>query len=614
MDSSMYRENSFSTHEVSSTFNNPNCLKPETLLVPRACLLKGLHLILENTLEKSKSFDFDPDFSKVLQLSLHFGNISRHFRELVQIAMANVFAGRTITNKHFQSPIFKKFFSRGNVLVQKQVASSCYSLHEFNVAENTNIEFGYSNAWKLHFNEKSTSFSPILQELVTHNCLRHLIVYSVSLGDFFIFPAQLSGLHILKIIGHSSHRRTTGSFNVQELRNLTSFHCERIRFKITGLSHLPDLKSIVFISSIIEDGLHPLVKLQQANFISLQHDCLEFLFKNRDNYEHCELSLVGIDIPASLDWVKSIIIKTNKLDLTSNYDRCTLFAANDLPIPKQLLVHSSSEKQVTALEFTGHNPRDNINIYLNSESVVDFSFDSPVFLETLFFREVTSKEVCHLLSFFPFIKCLDLDKINFNFEKTLHPESLIKLREMTITKVVSFFSKLPCLFKLSTLNLWKVNDFSFDVLSSLFPNLESISLDDCVIQGSSHENFTVKFMKISSCDFGNKWDVISQFNNLKLLTLKCSKDQHSFNLQLPSSLMNLNCTGYYPSFCDFLNGVDPTCMVSVRLAVHIPRSRILQSFLLVEQSEIWLADYQSQRPETCFVRTIRSSSLSIYST
>ncbi|KAL0220226.1 hypothetical protein RCL1_000081 [Eukaryota sp. TZLM3-RCL] len=166
-----FQENSFSTHEVSSIHNNPNCLKGETLFVPRACLLKGLHLILENSLEKSKSFDFGPDFSKVLQLSLHFSNISRHFRELVQIAMANVFENRTITNKHFQSPIFKKFFSRGNVLVQKQVGSSCYSLHEFNATESTNIEFCYSNAWKLHYYEKNTSFSPILQELVTHNCL-----------------------------------------------------------------------------------------------------------------------------------------------------------------------------------------------------------------------------------------------------------------------------------------------------------------------------------------------------------------------------------------------------------------------------------------------------------
>ncbi|KAL0220635.1 hypothetical protein RCL1_000489 [Eukaryota sp. TZLM3-RCL] len=190
----------------------------------------------------------------------------------------------------------------------------------------------------------------------------------------------------------------------------------------------------------------------------------------------------------------------------------------------------------------------------------------------------------------------------------------MELQKLTITEVVSFFSKLPCLFKLSILNLWKVNDFSFDVLSSLFPNLESLSLDECVIQGSSHENFTVKFMKISSCDFGNNWDVISQFNNLKLLTLNCYDDQIGFNLQLPSSLMNLNCTGYYPSFCDFLNGVDPTCMVSVDLSPLLPSYSLLQNQDKRQQSRAWVADYQSRRPRTCLIRHFHSLSRSVYNT
>ncbi|KAL0220215.1 hypothetical protein RCL1_000070 [Eukaryota sp. TZLM3-RCL] len=602
-DFSMNSEQSCLSHEVSSTFNNPNCLKPETLFVPRACLLKGLHLILENTLERSKSFDFDLDFSKVLQISLHFSNISRHFRELVQIAMANVFEGKTITNKHFQSPIFKKFLTKGKLLIEHFWSKSC--IYEFDNPE-SDLDLSPSNVLKLHFRDHHSRFvfGEALQELVTYKSLRHLEVTSAYLGNFFYFPSQLSNLRSLKISGRLWRTSGDWSVNICELQKLNYLEINSLRCILTGLSHISDLKSIGISGVAVEDGLHPLAKIQQAKFNGLQEDCLELLFKNRDNYEHCELSLVGIDIPASLDWVKSFALTNYSIELglglAANIDNSTVFATKEFPSLKKLFVDSSLEG-INKIEFDINSRLHDFSYFQDPESIVFFSFESPLFLKTLQLSGVKPQKVYDFLSVCHFLTHLVLENITFTAEESIRPESFKYVRELEISNVVSVFSKLPCLFKLSILNLRKVNDFSFDVLSSLFPNLESLSLDDCVIQGSSHENFTVKFMKISRCDFGNKWDVISQFNNLKLLTLNCYDDQIGFNLQLPSSLMNLNCTGYYPSFCDFLNGVDPTCMVSVSLLTPTGRDRDL----INEQREAWVADHQSQRPGTCFVSTLR---------
>ncbi|KAL0218097.1 hypothetical protein RCL1_008945 [Eukaryota sp. TZLM3-RCL] len=550
-------------------------------VVSRSCLLSGIYQLIQQAVAKTQRFDY----CKVFTLTLHFGNVSQRFRDLVHIVMSKVFEGKTITEKDFRSPFIKRFLTRGSVLIRSPTKSSFHTFSD----PYSNVKFTDSNASKLRCYSRFRRFwNSNIGESIQHNLLRHLEVAPCLLGHSCYFSAQFSPLLSLKIYGFKNERFGVVSLNIQELTNLTCFEIRvphSTTRTVTGLSHLSLLQVIVIGGVTSCEGLHPLAKLQRAEYIRIQQNSLELLFKNPDNYQVCELSLADIDLPASLEWVNSCILTKFTIRLNSNDDKRPLFSTNDFPLLKELSVKVESDSDVT-LHFSStilHLEQFSLQSINNSK--VNLRIESYSLIQNLQLTGVGPRECCQCLQICSYLKNLSLDNINFIVEESTGYFELKYLEELSISKIVGLFTNFPRCPKLSALKLIRVKDFYFDYIPVFFPRLKDVYLNYSVVQGATKPNTTVQFVTIYHCELFNS-RIISQFSKLKLLKVAHVDYHTSFDLQVPGSLLNLHCNGSFPTVCDFLNGVDPSCSIS--LDIHTTRRE--------EKVEAWLSSFRSQHP------------------
>ncbi|KAL0212485.1 hypothetical protein RCL1_006111 [Eukaryota sp. TZLM3-RCL] len=569
------------------------------MFIPRTCLLKGLHLIFEHALDSVERFDF----SSVFQLALHFGNVSKEFRTLVQKSMTKFFECRTISQEQFKTPFLRRFLTRGSVYVSPFLFKS--SVHEF-YKPDSNIEFTDLNAIELSLRSPFRRLFPSTPgSLVENHCLRHVEFSSHLLGNSFYFSSQFSALLTLKVSGFRGDPLDSLSFNVQELVNLTCFEVldpGLMTITVEGLSHLNCLKFIHLCQVKCQDGLHPLVKLMRAEYVCLDNDSLEVLFKNRDNYQFCQLSLESINIPHSLEWIKSGVLTHYKPRLASFDDDCTLFSTNDLPCLKELTIDFYSDT-LTRLEVCGNNCLENLYIDMDGKRDVGIKFDPLLYIHVLCLKAIDSGFFYNILHVCPFLKHLELENISFTGEKKVFTKQVQYLQFLQVTGVRGLFANLLCLPKLTTMKLARVSDFHFDQLSVTFPVLKQFSLEFCDIQGTAQPNFSIKFLTISECNLSNGADVISNFSNLRFLRLSYRRIDVNLSLQLPSSLMNLHCSGFFPALCDFLDNVDVICTITLDIEVAHTLDED-ERYSLQEKLDSWQSNYQSCRPGRVIPRSL----------
>ncbi|KAL0211795.1 hypothetical protein RCL1_005421 [Eukaryota sp. TZLM3-RCL] len=557
------------------------------LTLPRACLLKGLYLLLEKAMQKVEGFGF----SHALHLALHFGNISNHFRDLVHSSMTILFEGRTIVEEHFRSPFLKRFLTRGFVSVDYYHSTS--AIYEFQ-SPDFNVDLHHKIAIELGLNKPTTSLSSI-DELVGRDYL-HLHVSTV-LGDSFHFPSQFSSLRSLKVSGSYSNVWDSFSLNIEELTSLTCFEYKvggRVQV-ITGLSRLVHLKSIMFSCVTKCDGLHPLVKLKQAKFHYLEQPCLEVLFRNPDNYQHCWIALHSLELHSSFQWVKSCFISKFALRcLPSDGSNNALFSTKEMPFIKEASVFADSDV-VTVVELASDSYLERLYFEMEDNSTVTLKFEPILYLESLRLLANNPDVVAKFLECCLYLKQLSFSETTFSSDLSISSSQLQCLESLTIYDVSGFFDKLPCLPKLKYLKVANIC-FDFDTLGSMFPVLRFLSMYKCDLRGSSHPNRCLKYLTFDQCTvMDGCFDVLSEFSLLVLLKVICYDTATNFDLQVPNSLLNLSCRGCFPFMCNFLDNVSSTCFVSVQLIVPSNSNgdvTMLQS---------WLSNYQCNRPNTCFI-------------
>ncbi|KAL0217956.1 hypothetical protein RCL1_008804 [Eukaryota sp. TZLM3-RCL] len=559
------------------------------IVVPKPCLLKGLHLLF-NSDSKGTDFLF---LSNVLPLCLHFGNVSSQFRTMVIASMTKLCEGKTILERHFRSSFIQRFLTRGSVYVGDFLFKS--SIHEF-ITPNPDLKFDAANVSTLCISDKNQQF---LHTLALYHCLRHLEITLLSLGNSFFFPSSLGGLLSLKVVGSRGILLDSVSINVKELASLTSIDLimrGTTRAVVFGLNCLCGLDSIHVERVSSCDGLHPLARIQRAVVEEVENVCLEILFRNRENYQFCELSLVNIDIPASLEWIKSSILTNYTFNLSFNGPRCELFSTKDFSFLQELHFLSYQDDVVT-LEIVSPNNLDVLRV----NGLVDVNFNSSFHVETLFLRGLTSKNVYNCLVNCPYVRQLYLSDFTTTNEESImikKVDQLKYLRVLDLCNVFGFLSNFSSLPKLVSLSLSEVENFDINILFTKFPFLENLSLEECVIQGSSQPNCYLKFLTISQCEVINGFSVISEFSNLKLLKVKLLKEDAIFDLQLPKSLKNIQCLAFFPCICRFLISVHSTCTVTVDLrvpfGVNVEERESCQT-----EIDSWVANYLESRPTRC---------------
>ncbi|KAL0210660.1 hypothetical protein RCL1_005096 [Eukaryota sp. TZLM3-RCL] len=548
---------------------NSDLIEIEPFFLPQVCLQKGLFLLILKMIEE-RSLGFDVAAVAIL----HFGNISKRFRDIVIVSATKVFQGRTVLKHQFKSPFVKRFLSRG-------IISSMFADYEF-VSPNSNIEYNDINACSLNFIKSCNKIASY--DFSRYKLLRHLEVDARLLDNSHSFPSQLSPLLSLQISGCPTGNANSFSVDIRELKNLTSFHIKSFG-TVTGLSYLTLLKKLKLSKLINCDGIHPLAKIEEAEYEELEQDCLEILFQNPDNYQFCELSLVQITIPTSAEWIKTSILSSyTPQNLSSNEELYQLFSRNDLQLLKRLCLAANYRS------FGSNNRFDNFDFDTFCDSLSTFHHIPILYIQSLELKGVGHTHFHKILRSAPFIKELYLDDVSFVDGENLCFDQLKRLKKLEVTQVVGLFSKLSCLPKLSSLRLSNVNDFHFDHIPFLFPNLERLSLLFCVIRGFAQPNSTIKTMLLANCEVSNGYYAISQFKNLKYLAANCILPQFVFDLQVPDSLNVLKCVGEFPALCPFLNVVHPSCSISLKIRTSINSDE--QDSL---QLESWLSNYRLNR-------------------
>ncbi|KAL0220823.1 hypothetical protein RCL1_000677 [Eukaryota sp. TZLM3-RCL] len=408
------------------------------------------------------------------------------------------------------------------------------------------------------------------------------------LVDSFTFPSSLSPLLSLSV--YLGPRDLALSLDVSHLVHL-KFLCIASyspSVSLTGISQLSELESLDLTFIIVEEPLHPLVRLKHAKFDHIRSKSLAFLAANEDNFEYCKVCLHFIILPTNFTW--------------SVYPKLTAFEA----------IFHRGKKIIDTSQMIN---LENLNLGCISGCTVDFSrcpkiqklilegslspatvisSNYPSLLK-LVVSELHVHTVIELLKVSPFLQHLELEHYDNYHPAELLPEvSLNYLKVLRINSFDKVFPYLPRLPRLTSLLVEHITDFDFCNVTTLFPKLTNVIIHGSALGlpptscNTSVKKLVIHDVEVSKICSAGYLVYFQALETLDIITIETLSKE--FTLRIPPNLLFLRCFVPLNLIQDSLQDLVLLKSVSGHLFVTLDD---------LEKAEQWLDEFGTSRPLLC---------------
>ncbi|KAL0209649.1 hypothetical protein RCL1_008487 [Eukaryota sp. TZLM3-RCL] len=605
---------------------------PQTLLVPRCCLVRALELLFDHLNQSScpgqvydddlyNSGFFFNTLALIARLLATFGNVCLSFRSIVFDAISLVLLQSNLV----QIPKYNSLISLlqdtfPHCLQALDLNLFNYSFHgqgfKSELTLNLKLSFcddggrhgtisvvtienllNFHNFSKVSHFTTTSKFSNILFELLVQKLplLKSLTIYDRTRPAFAAsFPQCLACLTSLRFSCHYSQIDVSMLTNLEVLVVLKGW-------RITGLSKLFCLKELRLRRVRILDNLHPLAQLERL-YWDYSPSCAFFLYQNRENFSNCKFFIKGNSY--------------NQLAFLNDQHNTTSY---------EYLHTSSFNERLQSLSCCVRNShtfaRNHCSYYLDLSDTYQLQslcFSFPICLRpistcldslmSVTCNKISLGTVLLLLSKCKYVRRLALISCfiteNFSFQSVLRLNYLKSFELCSSNNVLSYFTVMPRLVYFQAYNL---DNFNLSDLSYRVPCIQNLKLVSCLqILNDNFINSAIKVLCIhvnhKSCP-AFKQLKLDQFHGVEQLSLTLPRKLSHIPLQFPPNLLFLRVLVAFEQ----LFVCDP-CLVCPNLGVFSGKVKTFSN-RQYHQARSFINLYITNYPRILFKLKVNKSSI-----
>ncbi|KAL0209668.1 hypothetical protein RCL1_008506 [Eukaryota sp. TZLM3-RCL] len=476
--------------------------------VPRCCLVRGLSVLFD--FRGPEPFDDSTVIKSFYRVICTIGSVSRSLRLITFDAIAHHLKTSSVVipyhthslllnslHLHNKSTLFPVSYNFSLISTAQDLPLNYMELWKefkyliseknfYDFCVNAESSLAFVKTLKVRCTFHTSFFRLMAMKLPS---LQSLIITNPRYVEdgLYVFPSLFSNLLSLTLyLELFQYALDVANLDNLQTLDVTGITSESTKGFLIGVDNLKNLKEFNLNSARFTGELHPLARLCKVSFKHLIPIVIDAVFKNRQNYVNCRVSLHSCRVSEEIwDWlcvkVKDCLTYSSLLNKNCivSRDSVSVFKVSSMSTLEHL--HTSTLNRCwSVLDLSNCNFLHTLSLSSlvyrqNSFSIVS---STTLYISVLNIWFIDLNVLVAILE-----KCPYLRRLSLIYEKTVHCQtistviSLKYLITLSLCSLEGFLSQLPVLPNLNTLVVKRIGDIDLEKVKNMCPVLQTLNVD-----------------------------------------------------------------------------------------------------------------------------------------